>query len=351
MLHITKNSKIYIAAPANTASGGAEALHQLAAILKEMGFEVFIYYFPEGNRNPLHSRYKHYNIPFTTKISNNQNNILIVPEVFSYFKLLNDFPNVQKVVWWLSVDNFYASYYFIHRRIKEGMWRVANKLSKLIFKEPIMSLSDVAMKACKNIDFLKEPTISKVDLHLVQSYYAKDHLIKKGITNIENLSDYLNSEFLSYHYTTNDRENIVLYNPNKGFKFTKKIIAQTPGVTFLPIKNMSRQEVIDMMKKAKLYIDFGHHPGKDRMPREAAMCGCCVITGKRGSAEFYQDIPLSNKYKFEDKIENIPAIADTIKYCVDNYKEAVKDFDEYREFIKKDKDKFMEDVQRIFLKN
>ena len=33
----------------------------------------------------------------------------------------------------------------------------------------------------------------------------------------------------------------------------------------------------------QVYIDFGHHPGQDRLPREAVQCGCVVITGTRGS--------------------------------------------------------------------
>lgn len=36
---------------------------------------------------------------------------------------------------------------------------------------------------------------------------------------------------------------------------------------------------------------FRQPPGKDRMPREAAMPGCCVITGKRGAAANPFDIP------------------------------------------------------------
>jgi hypothetical protein len=58
---------------------------------------------------------------------------------------------------------------------------------------------------------------------------------------------------------------------------------------------------------------------------------------------------LSDKYKFEDKEENIPKIVDTIRYCINNHKEAIKDFDEYREVIKKEKDRFIEDLRGIFL--
>ncbi len=40
------------------------------------------------------------------------------------------------------------------------------------------------------------------------------------------------------------------------------------------------------MRKAKLYIDFGYHPGKERMPREACLLDCCLIIGKDGSAKY-----------------------------------------------------------------
>jgi len=64
---------------------------------------------------------------------------------------------------------------------------------------------------------------------------------------------------------------------------------------------MPREEVIKLLQKAKVYIDFDYHPRKDRLPREAAILGCCVITRKRGSAKFFEDVPIPDEYKFEDK--------------------------------------------------
>lgn len=52
-------------------------------------------------------------------------------------------------------------------------------------------------------------------------------------------------------------------------------------LNFKPIINMTRDEVIRELQRAKVYIDFGNHPGKDRIPREAAILGCCAIVGKR----------------------------------------------------------------------
>jgi len=49
-----------------------------------------------------------------------------------------------------------------------------------------------------------------------------------------------------------------------------------------------------MCVSRKLYVDFGKHPGKDRMPREAAVHGCCIITGRRGAAGNPFDIPIPN---------------------------------------------------------
>jgi hypothetical protein len=69
---------------------------------------------------------------------------------------------------------------------------------------------------------------------------------------------------------------------------------------FVPVQNMTKKEVAGLLARAKVYIDFGHHPGKDRIPREAVMAGCCVVTGRRGSARFDADVPLSSEFKLDE---------------------------------------------------
>ena len=39
-------------------------------------------------------------------------------------------------------------------------------------------------------------------------------------------------------------------------------------------------------------MDFGFHPGQDRLPREAALLKNCIITNREGSAAFYKDVPI-----------------------------------------------------------
>ena len=62
---------------------------------------------------------------------------------------------------------------------------------------------------------------------------------------------------------------------------------------------LSPEQVQAMLKKAKVYIDFGGHPGMDRIPREAALAGCIVVTNREGSAAFRQDVPIPSQYKIQ----------------------------------------------------
>ena len=145
------------------------------------------------------------------------------------------------------------------------------------------------------------------------------------------------------------RENIVLYNPKKGLNFTKKIIEKSPSwIKWVPLINMSNDEVYQNLISGKVYIDFGNHPGKDRFPREAAISGCCILTDRKGAAAYQKDVPILEKYKFNDNKKNIPNIVNQIEYCLNNYQEAIKDFDSYRDFIRQEKDIFKKDIIRLF---
>ena len=126
------------------------------------------------------------------------------------------------------------------------------------------------------------------------------------------------------------------------------MIEAAPDLNWVPLEDMSNEEVRGKLKTSKVYIDFGDHPGKDRFPREAAISGCCVITGKRGSAA-YDDVPIPEEYQFEDSVTSIPAIVETIRECLVDYDRRMRDFDGYRSTIKAEKNKFIEDVRSIFM--
>lgn len=327
-MRIDKQTTVYIPAPAHHATGGPELLHQLAHALIELGINAVMYYIPNGHPDPVHPEYVRYDVPFAREIEDRPDNVLIVPEVSA--KFLDGFSQIQKVLWWLSVDNYYC--YDNHGRFRVQKKKINDFLNRFGFFNPLFF----------------DSKLKKIDLHLVQSYYAKAFLERRGIRNIAYLSDYLNDDFLSIETPLDAKENIVAYNPKKGYEFTKRIIAFDDSLQFVPIQNMTREEVVRLLQKAKVYIDFGNHPGKDRIPREAAMLNCCVITGKKGAAGYEEDVAIDEKYKFADTNGNIAQIVEMIKKCVNDYDDAIEDFEAYKKRIAGEKNVFLADVMQIF---
>lgn len=325
---LNKNSKVYVVCPANVATGGPELLHQLVYKLNIFGIEAYMYYYnTKKGKDPVHDEYKIYNNRYVESIDDNKNNLLIVPEVKT--DLLYKYKSVQKVIWWLSVDNYFKSI---------NSDSLKNKIKNLL----------------KSVFYNYKPY--KFDnngiYHLVQSEYARQFLLNKGVEDdqIKYLSDYINPRFIKN--TQNSmilKENIVAYNPQKGYEFTKKIIEKNKySFKFVPIVNMSRQQVAELLLKSKVYIDFGNHPGKDRIPREAAISNCCVIVGKRGSAKYYEDVPILEEFKFDFDELLINDILDKINDCIINYENNIKKFEGYRNFILSEEEKFEKDIKNIF---
>lgn len=348
-------TKIYIMCPANFATGGPELLHQLAFELRSLEIDAKMFYVGQGGHNyhgkvsPVHDNYVSYNIPYVDSIDDSAENIIIFPE--TYLRKLNDFHKIRKVIWWLSVDNSLVPLDLVNIVFKQGeiSRRILCKLILLISKLPILK------KLYKNfpLRYLRKILTNAEEygvIHLAQSVYAMQFLRGLGINSSYYLSDYLREDYLSRSkIDINSKKNIIAYNPKKGYEFTKEIIKQSKGVlVFVAIEHMTVEQVTDLLIKAKCYIDFGSHPGKDRLPREAALMKCCVITGKQGSAGFFEDLPIPDEYKFENDIKIIPAIIGRLKYCLENYSDAIKDFEGYRNFIYNEPILFRQNVKDIF---
>lgn len=277
---------IYIACPARYATGGIELLHQLCAqIRKYVGAKIW---YANANGKPSHMpEYDVYNNPYTeTQPHFLPHDVVVLPEIWARYAALYDNP----VVYWESVDNFSGGY------------------------------------------------IPPKTIHLVQSEYARRYVAGNFGGHVIPVTDYLNDDFFAPAREVRRRMPTVLYNPAKGMDFTRKLMQAMPDVKFAPLTGYTRTELISVMRMSRLYIDFGDHPGKDRLPREAAMCGCCVITGRNGSAAYREDVGIPDKYKFDRDDANIPAICNMIRYVLDRY--PVEDFDAYREAIRGERARF-----------
>lgn len=316
LINVEENNQkksFFIMAPVNVESGGPELSHQMCYTLNRLGYDAYMYYADGQQAEPIDApapaRYEKY---ATSHVEDSRpvckdNTVFIFNEGMTpYIPVI---PSKKKVLWWMSVDNY------IHN---QGII------------EPIDSI-------CREID-----------LHLVQSHYARDYLLHTvGVPEekILYVSDYIGDAYGQFILPSVYRQNIALYNPYKGYADLKPLIDRTTWLKWIPLINLSEEQVIVLMQSAKIYVDFGPHPGKDRIPREAASCGLCVITNKKGSAAYEQDVPIPEKYKFD----NVPSQYDQIEALMheicDHFDEHSADFDHYRAFIKGEKNLFEQAVK------
>lgn len=306
---------MYILAPENRVSGGPELAHQLCNALNRFtdikAYMCYVtitkpYKIAMDVQAPV--QYEIYETAHVTDVElvNNPDSFVVVPEALTPSMLL--IPKAKKILWWMSVDNY------------------------------IKSTNE------ENLDYIR----TNVFLHLFQSYYSLDYVNKKmpGVNGLF-LSDYINEAHGKFIYPAEFRQDIALYNPAKGYNELKPLIEKANWLNWVPIANLEVERVVLMMQAGKIYVDFGEHPGKDRIPREAASNGCVVITNKKGSAAFKEDVPIPEQFKFDDPSQNIDEINKLMHSICDDFKTYQDMFEDYRKFIKAEKDAFFNDVIRF----
>lgn len=284
--------KIVILNEPNYRTGGVESLYQLCHMVNENGGDGYIN-FANKHHDPVPDEYKKYNIKIQNDVIDEEGYFYIIPEVWT--ERLEEFKRAKKSIWWLSVDNNHGKF-----------------------------------------NNFEDDSIA----HFYQSEYAKDFLLEKGAKNISPIHDYIDG----VEYDGTQKEKIVCYNPAKGREASEYIIKQCPDVTFVPLVNMSKEQMIDTLKRSMVYMDFGHHPGRDRIPREAALLHNIVITSKIGSAGFYEDIPIEDIFKYEKLNKDIK---NDIYSNLDNYNVLIDAFIHYRDVIKQQKNNMKEEVSKI----
>lgn len=331
MFRCNSNNKIYIVCPAGSRTGGLELLHQLVFTLNDLGLVSYITYINITDTRPTNPAYDCYVKEYKgfEEIEDTSTNIVIFPELL--VELMSKIKKAKIVVWWLSVDNYLKMYSPSIAYKLIGVKGLAWYLKNMRWQYRVGKINN------------------KIQYNLAQSFYAIDFLQREKFGNISFLSDYISTDYLTVKIDNKARKNVVLYNPKKGVEYSKYLMSLDPTLQWIPLINLSNDQVKELLLSSKVYVDFGNHPGKDRFPREAAFCGCCVITGRRGSAGFYKDVPIPDDFKFEDTAELGVEIIKKIKECFEHFDECQAKFIPYREMIAAEQENFVNDVRKLFL--
>lgn len=323
------DSKVYIVCPGNFYTGGTELCHQLASKLLSLGIRVYVFYAPTHGKfddnDPVHDELKKYHVPYVFKLEDKPHDILIASEVATQYLYFTK--KIQRVLWWMAVDNYVRHVADI---LKDHL--------KAPLAKPFPRM------------FYFDKSDSDIE-HWAQSEYARQFLKLNGIPDekIHMVEDYLGQDFLSgaAQVDLSRKKNIVAYNPKKGFEITKQLVQLAPDIDWRPIENMTPAQVQELLALAKVYIDFGEHPGKDRIPREAAISGCVVIVGKRGSAVNDVDINIPDEFKVAE-LSKTDDVIKKIREVFDNFEAAHEKQAAYRARILDDKNRFDKEVEELF---
>jgi hypothetical protein len=327
MIRLTKESIVYVFAPSDIETGGIECAYSLALNYKQLGFKTKMVLIHPNLHPQHHTDWKHYintdehkqairipeayskyiskdDVVFT--IEDNSDNLIVIPEIWP--DVLDNYKNIQKAIWWLSVDNGLGA-----------------------------DQRDFHLK-------LTQPEYINVH-HFYQSQYAYWFLLNHGAQYTYPLFDYINRDYIDENLSFKNRDNVILYNPKKGIEITNKLIEENPDLKFIPLQGMNREQLKELMLKSKMYIDFGHHPGKDKFPREAASCGCVIITSFKGSARFFNDVPIDSKYKFDDDIDGLRELIDDV---FENFETHFNNFNLYRKIINIEPETFNNQIKNTY---
>ena len=333
MIALEKGAKIYIQCPAATATGGPEALHQLGHYLIKNGFDAQMSYIPPNHPIPIHPQYEAYSVPYAEEVENDAKNVMILAESNLYPIYQKPYSKIRKAIWWLSVTYYWEGLKPWKENIQKKPFYVLKSLVNPHINPPLPTLE----------------RLRKLPLdHIRHSFYSEVFLKENNIRVTGKISDYMNQAFINEIDNNCIKEDIILYNPKKNDAFLHDLIKQTPQFNWVAVQGLLASEVAALMNKSKVYIDFGFHPGKERMPREACLMNCCMIIGRNGSAAYQEDMPIRNEYRFNKDVSLYPDIADLISDCLANYHVRIKDFAEYKEELLTEEAVFNKDINAVF---
>lgn len=333
---------IYIISPGNILSGGVSSLHNLCMALIRTGFNARMFYVDADEQFINQILGVKFNLPRKQEIIDNKNNLLIVPE-----SLTHEFSNYQKIgksIYWLSLK-FFAKTNNTYNGLLRNYF-----IRKLTFPSDFIgNTSGIIDRIKKNILYhgMRDSLVWKNNvIHITNSFYTYSFCKKMGANSINLLYNPLIDEVFIRKPVFPRKKQILI-----GARSSKILISYLENALsdfkVVHLKNMPIEKVYEYMSESMAYVDLSTS-NRDRSPREAALLGCIVFTSKIGSARYYKDVPISDSYKFADKLYNYPKLKKHIINKVLNYNEIIGDFDVINNKTIEEKNNFEERVFETF---
>jgi hypothetical protein len=353
-----KPVKIAIFCPIGYVTGGPEALHQLCDEFRNLGQNARL--IPTMIFGKPAKEYEVYDAPISSLEFAQTADIIITPENHLNFdESLASFSKRCIYIWWLSVDNSpvpIANNYETRRN--------PISLKKFVSIYDLLTLKKIStvalLKKKYNIFGLNSKADNKTIInfefsevsHISQSYYGKDFLKNELGIEAAVVSDYIRRErFRVPLKATEQKKKVVAYNYAKSHLLLSKIIKRmSTNIEFVPLQNMTSIQIRNQLVNSDLYLDMGHFPGRDRLPREAISMGCPVLLARRGAARYYDDFKLEDEFLFDIVNQNARDLESALIRLLDQGNNLVKKQKIFATSVDEDKKTFQKEVQEFLIK-
>lgn len=249
--------RIHIVCPSDRVTGSAESLHQFGRAAATLGFDARIAYGGDPLFGAVASAFRSYGLRNDQDIADDADVLVLVAH--TDVDAIRHLSAATKLIWWLRLDE-------------------------------------------EATDQIERALAVPGAIHLAQSEYARGFLAGRGV-EARLVGDYVPRSFIDRATAMLPVEKLdtVLFNVDASDALTPQLIEASRGVLeWVPVAGLSGDEVAELMAYSKVYVDFGAHAGRTRLPREALAAGCCVITGRRGAAGNDLDLDLPDGYTFDE---------------------------------------------------
>ena len=316
---------VIVVSPGDLTTGGPEALHQLVDSINRQGGSAAVLYWAPGDDWQVPELYAHYNVPVATMDEVRSARYVVLAEIHTHLRSKFKGPSVG--IWWLSVDNFF-----------ERLPRARTPLGWRLLRPPGLGMHRYLAR--------RRPKwyVGGADFHLTQSHYASKFLEASGM-NSTFIGDYMNEFPKDDHHT---KLGTVVTNGGRGHELRQRFEEVNPHVPVTPLIGLSKAEVARAMSEATVYIDFGHQPGRDRMPRESAIRDCVIFTHRAGAGANDIDMAIPAHYRFESNDDELRRIGNLVSEVLQDPEPALAAQSSSRQQILGERDAFDAAVADFF---
>lgn len=329
--------KVYVASPLGQQTAGPEALTLLVHSFRKRGVEAYLIPMRGHRGKDNHPEYRHFDYAVAATIPKDDSSHLVVTEVspIESFREIQQTPAERTWMLWLSINfspipraRYYkpeqggCSFYppgstkelpklwpYDDEPLTTGPLRTLREARRRTRARGVSAFRATAIEAVA-IGYAE--SVVKRNIHFgTQSYYGQGFITSQLGRDSFKVTDYPRPMPALSHISK--KSNVVTFNGAKGRWKLKELQPLLPDVEFRPLEGMTYAQVCEALAESSLYVELGHLPGRDRLPREAALAGTPTVMLARGAGFCWKDFPIGEKYRIPYTIDWAHRMAPVIR--------------------------------------